>query len=81
MFTEFYHNKAKLFNFHIFKNDWLAGEFRDCNGESNGINLPDDVLKEEVNCSDDKGNTTANLSINKKNEEDLVIRIPSLVSI
>ena len=28
--------------------EWLAGQFRDCNGLSNGINLPDDVLKLEA---------------------------------
>lgn len=28
--------------------EWIAGEFRDCNGLSNGISLPDDVIKLEA---------------------------------
>ena len=31
-----------------FQADWLSGQFRDCNGLSNGLNLPDDVIKLEA---------------------------------
>ena len=42
-----------MFNL-ILQSDWLAGEFRDCNGESNGMELPEDVIQDEGNCSDNK---------------------------
>ena len=29
---------------------WLSRQFRDCNGESNGIALPDEVLQGEKFC-------------------------------
>ena len=29
------------------KDEWLNLQFRDCNGESNGIDLPEEVLRQE----------------------------------
>ena len=48
---------------------WLAGEFRDCNGESNGISLPLDVILNEALCDDeddydeDNNQTTENVLV------------------
>merc|ERR1712106_1058548 len=33
------------------KSAWLAAEFRDCNGESNGTPLPLETLQKEAICS------------------------------
>ena len=33
---------------------WLSKQFRDCNGESNGIALPEDVQQEEKFCDGNK---------------------------
>ena len=36
----------------ILQIDWLSGEFRDCNGESNGVAIPSNILAEEKFCDD-----------------------------
>ena len=69
---------VSCFNMDKLQSDWLAGEFRDCNGESNGIELPEDVLLEEGNCSDKSAgsNKTTNFSSTSND-----IRIQPLVKI
>lgn len=69
------HNlKWMMFNL-LQQSDWLAGEFRDCNGESNGLELPVDVLREEGNCSDNKAGSNKTSRQSNANE----IRIQPLV--
>lgn len=49
--------------------DWEFGFFRDCNGESNGISLPLDVILNEALCDDeddydeDNNQTTENVLV------------------
>ena len=38
------------FSLFVLQSGWLSRQFRDCNGESNGIALPDSVLQEEKFC-------------------------------
>ena len=62
------------------QSDWLAGEFRDCNGESNGISLPKDVIDGEADCDDLDALANNNMTDKIRIGGDNDIKIPSLVS-
>ena len=61
------------FSLFVLQSGWLSRQFRDCNGESNGIALPDSVLQEEKFCEGNSSEVVDNSLVDKSVVDNSVV--------